>query len=311
VSVLTAAGTRRRYWRDVARIHRVEYPFPIVYLCHGYWGATLAGAGPRQLAGLPVIAAAAASILPIMAMNALNSATDIASDSVNPGKTWIAGSTARIGVRQAVWWSVGGFATALGLALAVSVPTGRPWVIAAVAGEVALWLAYILEPVRLKRRGFLNPLTYSFTLAVLPCLASYNAVRPDITGWVLLVWAGLGALLAGRTLWWLIPDHRADAAVGDRTPAVVHGARRALAFACAMTALGAALAGAGVWWGFGPLWALAYVASAGLFLTDKLVLLRRITDDDTPDEKRMRSHTLTLVAVSDVLLVLIPLLAGA
>jgi 4-hydroxybenzoate polyprenyltransferase len=309
MSVLSMPS-RRVYWRDLLRVHRLEYPFPVNYLCHASWGAAFAVSRPRELLDLPVLAAIAAAVLPLVSQNLINAAYDVRADAVNPGKKHLGEATLRLGRSRVLRWFAVETVLALTLATAASVSAGRPWVLAAVATSVVLWLLYNLEPVRLKRRSFINPVSYALTFVLLPCVSSYSAVRPDFPWWVWTTWSGMGVLLIARTLWWSIPDRGADASVGDRTPVVAHGARRALAIACVMTAAGVGVTGWGLWQGYGPLWSLLYVVAATLFLVDKLGLLRRISDDDLPHEKRMRTHSLTVVMVSDVLLVLIPLLAG-
>ncbi len=302
MSTVTTTG----YWPAVRRVHRLEYPFPLAYACHGIWGAAYAVATPAGLLSLPVILAVVAAIIPIVAQNPLNAGQDIRSDSVHSGKHGIAVAARRLGVTRTMWWSGAEFAIAILLASFV----GNPLAVVAVAACVLGHLAYNLEPIRLKRRGFANPLYFGLTFGFLPCLTGFVAARPDLPGWGLVVCAGFGGLMAGRTLWWAVPDRDADAAGGDRTIVVWLGARRAWLTACLLTAAGIAVLGWGVWLRLGPAWALVVIAATGLFLVIKLRELRQVSDDRLPDERRMRLRTLTVVTLTDTLVALVPLIAS-
>ncbi|MCA1672380.1 MAG: UbiA family prenyltransferase, partial [Actinobacteria bacterium] len=173
------------------------------------------------------------------------------------------------------------------------------------------WLLYNLEPTRLKRRGFANPITIGLTLGPLPSLASYNAVRHDLPASVWLIFVGIGVLITGRALWWTVPDQIGDRATGMKTPAVQYGAFRSIAIACVVTVIGLSLLAWGLWWRYGPLPALLAAAVGGTFLLSKLALLHRISDHTIPNSTQMRRRSLSSVTVTDVLLVLIPLAAAA
>ncbi|QUQ63510.1 UbiA prenyltransferase family protein [Kutzneria sp. CA-103260] len=302
MSTVTTTG----FWPAVRRVHRLEYPFPLAYACHGLWGAAYAVATPAGLLNLPVLLAVVAAIIPIIAQNPLNAGQDIRSDSAHPGKHSIAVAARRLGVRRTLWWSGTEFAVAILLAALA----GSPLAVSAVTVCVLLHLAYNLEPIRLKRRGFANPLYFGLTFGFLPFLTSFAAARADLPGWAWLVGAGFGGLMAGRTLWWAVPDRDADAAGGDRTLVVWLGARRAWLTACLLTATGIAVLGWGVWLRLGPAWALVALAATGLFLVIKLRELGRVRDDRLPSERRMRLRTLTVVTLTDTLVTLVPLIAS-
>ncbi|WP_440103607.1 UbiA prenyltransferase family protein [Streptosporangium sp. H16] len=294
--------------RAALRIHRLEYPFPAVYACHVLWGACFAMTSPGQLLAVPVLVTLLANLLGIISQNPLNAALDVRADTSTQGKGDIADATRLLGPRTAFRWAAAEMTLALGLSAAVSVWLARPAVVIGVALAIVLHLLYNLEPVRLKSRGYANPAYFGLTFALLPCVSTYSAIRPDIPVPVWLVFAGLAVLLFGRSLWWSIPDRTGDAVAGDRPPAVRHGARVALLVACAGTATALALIGWGLLWLYGPAWALLGVAACGAFLVDKLGLLRGISDENLPDETSMRRRSLSLVLAADLLLVVIPVI---
>ena len=298
------------YWQAIRRVHRFEYPFPLAYACHAFWGAAYAVSARAQLLAPPVLLAVVATLIPIVAQNVLNAGQDIGSDSMHPGKAGIAVAAKRLGVVQANWWSCMEFGVAVLIVGVVSVWEGRPLVVATVAVCVILHLMYNLEPVKLKRRGFANPVYLGLTFGFLPCMSSFAAVRPDLPGWAWLVFAGFGTLMTGRTLWWAVPDRDADAAGGVRTIVVSLGAHRAWLSACLITAAGIAVLGWGVWLRLGPGWALVVIVATGLFLVNKLRKLARVSNDRLPSERRMRTHTLTIVVLTDALVTLVPLIAS-
>ncbi|MEU7550891.1 UbiA family prenyltransferase [Streptomyces sp. NPDC044571] len=294
--------------RSIIRIHRLEYPFPIIYLCHVLWGACLAASAPGDLLDAPVLITLFANIVAIVSQNPLNAGLDILADTHTLGKESIARATRHLSVRTAFLCAGLEKTLAMGLSLWVAVWLGRPLVAVGVALSVLLHLAYNLEPIRLKRRGYANPAYFGATFAFLPSLSTYAAVRPDVPlpAWLFLT--GLGILLFGRSLWWCIPDLIGDAKAGDRTPAVQHGPRHALVVACLWTAVGLVFVGAGLW-PLGPGWALFGVAAAAAFLVDKITQIRNISRENLPHESTMRKHSLSLAMAGDLLLCAIPLLA--
>ncbi|MFI9009944.1 UbiA prenyltransferase family protein [Actinosynnema sp. NPDC053489] len=300
---------RPGYWRAVHRVHRLEHPFALHYLCHAAWGACFAVAEPADLLRAPVLVAVLANAVQILSQGPLNAAADVAGDRVNPGKSGIATAVLRPGPAHVALWGLAEMAVAVTACAAVALHLDRPLVVVPVVVSSALHLMYNVEPVKLKRRGMANPAYFGMTFAVLPFLSTFAAVRSDVPAWTWPLCAGLGVLMMGRTLWWAVPDRDADAAVGVRTPAVDYGARRALLVACALTALGLVGTGWGLWWGHGAAWAVLGVLTAGLFLVDVLRLTTTITDDRLPDERSLRERTLAVVVVSDAALALLPLVA--
>lgn len=301
---LTAA--RRAPWaRDLYRVHRLEAPFPVAYVCHALWGACYAASSPGQLTRVPVVLALVANLIPLVAQNVLNAAMDIPVDARTPGKSGIARAAARLGRARLIGIASAEMALALILATAVAVHLGRPLVAAGVAAGILVEYLYNLEPVRLKKRGLANPVSLGAHFSALPFLSTANAVRPDLPGYLWPLLLGLWLLLIGRTLWWSIPDAAADRAAGLAPPAVRHGPTRALLMASGSTALALALLAWGLAWALNPVAALIGTAASAFFLVGKLRMTA--TALRTLHERHMRRHTLTFVIGADALLSVLPL----
>jgi lycopene elongase/hydratase (dihydrobisanhydrobacterioruberin-forming) len=294
-------------WRDVVRIHRLEYPFPVQYLCDAVVGACYAASDTHQLCTGPVLLSCTANLLAFVGGNALNAAVDILTDAHTEGKRDIARAAFRLGRHQVMSWAATEMTVALAIATTISLWLDRALIAAGVALTVALWLLYNCEPVRLKRRGFANPVTIALIFGPLPSLVSYSAVRPDLTASAWLIFIGIGVLFTGRALRSTVPDQIGDKATGMTTPTVRYGAWRVMVIVCSATVVGMGLLGWGLWWRYGPLWALAGAAANGPFLLSKLVLLRRLPNYPLPHPTQLRRRDLSSVMVADILLALLPL----
>jgi 4-hydroxybenzoate polyprenyltransferase len=296
-------------WRDVLRVHRLEYPFPVHYLSHAALGACYAASDVQKLFTGPVLFCVRANLLSITGGNPLNAAVDISTDAHTQDKRDIAQATLRLGRHHAMSWAATEMLLALAAAIAISLWLDRALIAVGVALTIALCLFYNLEPLRLKRRGLANPITIALTTGPLPSLVSYSAVRPDLTASTWLIFIGLGALITGRALWWTVPDQISDRATGMTTPTVQYGALQAVVIACNATVVGLGLLGWGLWWRYGPLWALLGVAINGPFLLSKLALLRRLSHNSPPNSRQLRRRDLSSVMIADIVLALLPLAA--
>ena len=296
-------------WRDVVRIHRLEYPFPVHYMCHAVLGACYAASDVQQLFTAPVLLSIIENLLSIVGGNPLNAAVDILTDARTQGKRDIAQAALRLGRHHAMSWTATEMTLALAAATVTSLWLDRPLIAVGVALTIALCLLYNLEPARLKRRGLANPITIGLTMGPLPSLVSYSAVRPDLPVSVCMIFIGLGALITGRAIWWTVPDRMGDKATGMITPTIQYGAFQAIVIACVLTVAGLSLLGWGLWWRYGPLWTLLAVATSGPFLLSALALLRHLSDDTLPDPTQMRRRQLSSVMIADIVLVLLPLVA--
>jgi len=296
-------------WRDLARVHRLEYPLPVHYVCYAFWGACYAVGTVRQLLDVPVVLAVVANLPLPVAMNMLNGAVDVRTDERTPNKRAAAASILRLGVRRAVWWALAEMAFSLVLAAVVSLWTGHWLVVTAVAMIVVLHVLYNVEPVRLKRRGFANPVTLGVSFGFLPCVVSCAAVRADIPLSLWLIFAGLGVSVGARALWWMVPDRAADAATGMTTLAVRHGAYRTLLLSCLIAVAGPVLLGVGLWSRYGVIWAIVGVAAGSVFVVGQLAVLPGTSDRTLPSSARMRRRNMTPMMAANVFLAVLPLIA--
>jgi len=291
------------------RIHRLEYPFAINYLCHAGWGACYAVAGPAGLLTGPVLLAVAANYILLDAQNPLNAACDMDADARHSGKQDISAATRKLGRRAVALIAAAEMATGLAIAAAVSVWLGSPVVVLVSALRVALDLLYNLRPIRLKARGFANPVALGgLNFGALPFAISYSAASGDWTSSVWLICGGIGVLVTGRVLWYSLSDMRADAAAGDRTPVVRHGVHRALVIACVITAAGLGLIAVGLGQAYGVLVGVLVTATNAAFLVYLLGQFRRARRGDLPDYRLMRHRALSLVALGDIMLLVAPFL---
>jgi len=291
-------------WRDVVLVHRLHFPLPLSYLAYACWGAAFAAADPRHLVSWPVLLTVVATLLALLAGLALNTAADRRTDAEDRDKTALAGAGRRIGAPRIAAWAAAEGATALALALVVALRLDRWPPLFVVAAVLAAHLLYNVEPVRLKRRGFAGPLVFGAGFLAVPGLASYFAVLPALERSMVPVLAGLCVLAFGRTTWFSVPDHAADARTGIATPGARYGPRRALVTACALVAAGLVLLGGGLWGRYGPGWAVTGVVAEGAFLCGMAALAgpRR-------SWSRMRALGGPAVLLGDLTLVAIPLLA--
>jgi 4-hydroxybenzoate polyprenyltransferase len=294
-------------WQNLTRIHRLEYPFPVHYFCYAIWGSCYAVSSVRHITDVPVLLAIAANLLLIVALNVLNAAVDVRTDALTPHKRAIATAVLSFGHRRALWWAAAELALALALSTAASLWTGRWLITGAVSLIIVLHLLYNLEPVRLKRRAFANPITFGLSIGFLPSIASYSAVRADFSAAIWLIFASLGVLVTARAWWWSVPDATGDAATRMTTPAVRYGATRTLAVSCLITVAGLSLLGWGISWHYGPGWGLLAVAAGLTFLIAQFEVLLRAVDHCPPTSAGLRRRSLPWAVLANVVLVSIPL----
>jgi lycopene elongase/hydratase (dihydrobisanhydrobacterioruberin-forming) len=298
-------------WRDVARIHRLEFPLPVNYVCYASLGACFAAGGVEPLVDLRVLTAIAANLLLIVAPQALNSAADVNTDERQPERDRLTSAVRRFGRDRAVRWTGAELAGAVLLAGFVSVWSGRPLILGAAVATVALQMFYNTEPVRLKRHGLTGVTAFCCATLVLPFLLSYWAVRPDVDPTALLVVGGLWLLAIGRMTVWSIPDLAADAATRMWTPSVRYGRAGALARGAALLAAGLVLTGWGLWWRHGPEWALPLTAMQSLFLGAAVGLLRHPGAAARVSKARVLRRMTPPVTIATVALSVTPLVAGS
>lgn len=237
-------------------LHRLESPFWIHYLCCAAWGACYAGR-----LDFPVLLAVTANFVAIVSGNPLNAYADVRNDLATTEKRHIAHAVLVVGRDRVLALAFTEMAVAVALGTTVSAG-----VAAGIVVILVLYLAYNLEPVRLKRRGYLGPVVLSLAAGFVPSVVAYGSAAVEFDRPVWLIFTGVGLLAVGRALWWAVPDHDGDAVVGSRTPVVRYGVRHALTAAAAATVAGLVLLGIGLWARHGPAWAALGVAAGATFL---------------------------------------------
>ena len=111
-------------------------------------------------------------------------------------------------------------------------------------GLVVLWVvglflvgAYSLEPIRFKRRGFLNLVTLSLILYFLPALYIYYAMAPQMKILPLLALLGFSAQMIGLLLVNQIEDYHEDKQMNVLTSTVRWGLKKASVVSVLFTAV--------------------------------------------------------------------------
>ncbi|SMD23225.1 UbiA prenyltransferase family protein [Lentzea albidocapillata] len=270
-------------------LHRLEHPFGVHYACAASWGACYA-----TRFDLAVVIAVLANFVAIISGNPLNAYTDVRNDIHTTDKRHLARAVQEIGARKVLALAIFEMIFALALAVAVS------WKVAIGVGLVlVLYLAYNLEPIRLKRRGYAGPVVLAIAAGLLPSVTAYAAAGGEAEPAVWLVFSGVAALATGRALWWAVPDRAGDARVGSRTPAVLYGTRHAVNATIQLTVGGLLLVGGGLWFRFGLFWAAVGVVACSAFLLAR----------DLPTARQQLRYGMSMAVVSTIVLAAIPLLA--
>jgi len=288
------------------RIHRLEYPFPIHYLCYAVWGLFYAPGNLTQLLKLPVLLVFLANLIHPMAMNALNCAADTRTDARNPRKRDLAQAATRIGVGRVAAIALAELVLCFGLCAVAAVLLHRPLVAVTMAAIVALHLLYNLEPIHLKRRGLFNPIALGASFGFLPCILSHSVVTPLFAGPTWLIYSGLGLSVTAGSLWWMVPDRAADAASTTTTAAVRYGAARMARLSCGI-ALAVPLALSwGLWLAYSPFWGILGAALAAGWFGGQLTSLRTFSLRSYAD---LRRRSMTPMMVANVAFAVVPLVA--
>jgi 4-hydroxybenzoate polyprenyltransferase len=292
-------------WRDIRAVHRLEFPFPVNYLCYATWGACFAAGDVARLRDPAVLAVIGANLLLMLSGLAFNTVVDAHTDERHREKRRLARAARRFGTDRLARWAAAEVAVGLLLACLAAVWAARLLLAVTAVAIVVAHLLYNAEPVRLKRHGLAGVAVFCVGGLVLPFLLSYWAVRPDVdaTSWLLV--AGLGTQSVGRMTSWSVPDRGPDSATGLRTPSVRHGVTGALVHSTVLLLAGLALTGVALWWRFGPLWTVPLVVLQGAVLYDSVGQLRGA--DVTV--RRIRRRVMSPAMLGTVALTITPLVA--
>ncbi|MQA06955.1 MAG: hypothetical protein GEU98_00150 [Pseudonocardiaceae bacterium] len=296
--------------RDFTILHRLEFPFPITCLCAASWGASFAVERADDLLEAPILAAIGANLLLIVSGLALNVAVDLRTDELHKDKNYLAAAARHIGRSRIRRWIGTEWVVALGVATFLSLWSGRWLIVGAATAVIVLHVLYNIDPIRLKRRGFVGSIAFGTSVVALPYLLSYSAVRPDFSPPIWPILVGLTMLTIGRTIWWATPDGGADTESGITTPTVRYGAARTLSYSNVTMLLAVSLIGFGLWWRYGPIWTLLGIAAHSAFLGSTLRVFGSRSNWVAPSAKRMRTRNMPMAMIGDVVLAIIPLSAA-
>ncbi|MGC7102109.1 UbiA family prenyltransferase [Amycolatopsis lurida] len=173
-------------------------------------------------------------------------------------------------------------AAALGVATGMAVATGRPVLPFLWLAGFAVAMAYSLEPVRLKRRVWLNPASLLLVLYAFPMMFGYLALVGSVQWAALGVIAGTAAQMLALILLNPAEDIATDRAGGVATPCTVHGLGVVAPLAAAVYLAGTAV----TFWSLAELaggrgilvhTGLALVAAAQLFVFGELARLAALS----------------------------------
>jgi 4-hydroxybenzoate polyprenyltransferase len=297
-------GKPRHLRRDLVLVHRLQFPLPVSYLGQALWGACFAASAPSQLLSWPVLTVVLANVLLILGPLAFNVVLDLEIDRRHREKSNLAAAAKDFGGKLLGAVSVAEMAVGVLLAAAVSVVLQRPLIVAAAIGIVLAHVLYNVEPLRLKRRGIAGAIVFGLGATTGPALLTYYAISSDVRLPTWLVFAGLGLMAIGRTAWWSLPDRDADLAAKQDTPAARYWLRGTAVRAYVLMLAGLVLLAWGLWWRFGVVWCAVGIAAYAVFLADVLRTLRH-----PASAKRMLRRAMPVIALADLLLTVIPLLA--
>ncbi|OQO89882.1 4-hydroxybenzoate polyprenyltransferase [Saccharomonospora piscinae] len=299
--------------RDLAAVHRLEFPFWLNTLCQALFGACFAVTAPAGMLAVGPVLVVVANVVLMEAGLVLNSVADLDSDARHAERGTLASATRRLGRRAGLRLATAEFALGFALAVAASVHTGHWLCAVAAAGTVAAHVLYNVEPVRLKTRGLPGAAVFAAGVVALPCLTAHAAVSPTVGTAPALVYAGLTLLAAGRVVWWSVPDRAADAAAGQRTTSVRHGAVRALGLALPVLVAGLTCLTWGLWWYGGPAGPVVALVGAGghlVFVATVVLLARRLAAGERARSTVLRRSVMPVVLAADVAIVAVALAAG-
>lgn len=289
--------------RELAAVHRLEFPFWLNTLCQALWGVCFAAAAPADMLTWPALAAVTAAVLLMEAGLVLNTAADLDSDSRHTERSRLSSAAQRLGRRGALRLAAGEAVAGLLLALAVSLHTGHFVVLLGAVGTLVAHVLYNVEPVRLKSRGLAGAVVFACGVVALPCLLTHAALRPDVPAPTALVFTGLTALAAGRVVWWSVPDREADAAADQRTTSVRRGTTGALHVACLLLSAGLAVLGWGLWWSGGVVAVTVGATGHAVFTGSAVALSRRVSAGAPVSSTRLRRTVMPVVLAADLAIV--------
>jgi 4-hydroxybenzoate polyprenyltransferase len=228
-------------------------------------------------------------------------------------KAHLSRAVTRIGPRTLAAVIAGEAVATLALTVYMAVDAGRPvlpllWLLG-----LALALAYSLEPVRLKRRGWLNPVSLVLMLYALPMAYGYVTLADHADAAAIVVLCATGLQMLALILLNPAADVETDRAAGIQTPCVRHGIApvatlAAVAFAvgtaAGLTAFAVLASTSGAWAYAGPVAAAAGQLYVLADIVSLAIASRRGPTGDEAAVDRLVKHNPVHFAVLGVSLAL-------
>jgi 4-hydroxybenzoate polyprenyltransferase len=263
----------------IKTLHRFEVG--PVYFFVLVWGMFIAARRPSDLWSAAAILALFINGLSLFSGFVLNNYSDYPIDRRSQLKGYIADAVERVGLRRTLilYWIEQAVTVAAAAAVSVLLHNWL-FVVVKLIG-IGAGMMYNGEPFRMKRRGIWNPILFSIRFGFVPGMIAYFAVHGggSIGAGAWLVLAGATLLSFSRGFWNSVSDTDEDRAENIVTAAVRYGARTAMICAVISLVPACLLIGAGLWWMFGPAYAIAGAAGAVGATVYRYLLLRRATDD--------------------------------
>lgn len=226
----------------------------------------------------------------------INCLADVAIDRHHKHKCSLAAAVERLGARGLWTAFVVESIIALGLTIIIVIVVGKPWLLGIWLTGWVLAVAYSLEPIRLKRRGFLNPISLVTIIYFLPFSFGYQALNDRIDVGSLPLMTAIGLQLFGLFLMNEVEDVPEDRSQYVLTPCVKYGVRNmtVLALSLFLAASLVALSGfvrAVDQAGLSFILVVGYVVGIGRIIADQAAILALGPINNDPDEGLVNGDT--------------------
>jgi 4-hydroxybenzoate polyprenyltransferase len=203
------------------------------------WGAT-PSTSIADLVVLMVLSFAIINLSSAIGAQA-NTLSDRELDSQDERKKKLVEATNSFGVNRLKRVLIVEFALALMLVFLFTLIQQKPILLVLWVVGISLGCAYSLEPIRLKSRGWLAPISLILVLAFFPVLFAYYSFTAVMNPFFLMALTGLSLTVYGVIIPTEIRDYFGDKAMGIETLTVHVGLVKASLLAMALLITGAAL----------------------------------------------------------------------
>lgn len=184
----------------------------------------------------------------------------------------------------------------LALGCALTFITGKWILMALLLTGTFFTVAYSVEPLRFKRRGFLNSLSLFLIIMFLPPLFGWYTVRESMVRPAFLMILGLALVQYGNGLYYTTADYTEDKGDNIKTPSVIMGVIPSVKLSMALVLAGFASLTAGYsFYGNTP-GLLIITAGQAFSFYGMLVLLYTARKDNEEMERVIKKHEMIIPA---------------